>query len=56
MERRYDGVELRIGNILLALCTPTKRACSFDTVNFFIFYRIVMEKIGMKPSFKLLVL
>ena len=32
-------------------CTPTKRTCSFDTESYFMFYGMVMDKIGAKPPF-----
>ena len=53
VEKRYKGRELREGNIFLELCVLIERVCSFDTMNFFIFCKAVMKKIGVKPPFTL---
>ena len=52
-EKRYKGRDFREGNIFLELCVLIERVCSFDRMNFFIFYKAIMEKIGVKPPFTL---
>ena len=49
MERKYDGDELRIGNVFLEPCGLIERVYSFDIMNFLTFYRSIIEKNGVKP-------
>ena len=50
-KKRYDGNELREGNIFLESCVPIERDYCFNMENFFLFYKMVMEKINVKPLF-----
>ena len=51
MEKKYIVVEPKKGNIFLKPCGPTENAYNFDIMDFFIFYKAMMEKISVKPPF-----
>ena len=51
MMKRYEMVKLKRSNIFLKACNLSERIFNFNTENFFMFYGVVMEKLGVKPPF-----
>ena len=51
VEKRYDKKEFKESNIFFELCILIGRVCSFNTENFFTFYRMIIENIDVKPPF-----
>ena len=51
LARKYDDQELKRSNMCFKAYAPSKWIYNFDIENFFIFYRIVVEKIRVKLPF-----
>ena len=51
MKKRYETTKLKRSNIFIKACNLSERVCNFDTKNIFIFYGVMMEKLGVNRLF-----
>ena len=51
MNKSYEMMELKGRNIFLKACNLSEKVYSFNAENLFMFYKVVIEKFGVKLPF-----